>query len=151
MSESSQSKSTLPALQQPPVRLEDQDLVQRRELLGRMHEDRKDLVRVAGVVRELAETFEVAQSSLAIVRRGLHWLALVGGAAALTFSVRTGRRAPVLLLTGLSLYLAQRWLSNPIRHEVVGTAAGSATSTLDSPVYRHPIAPASQPARPRAM
>lgn len=130
---------------------EDEDVARRRALLDRLHDDRQDLVRVAGVVRNLAERFEVAQSSLSMLRRGLHWLALAGGAAALTISVRTGRRTPVLLLTGLSLYLAQRWLSNPVRPELGRAAVGTGTSTLHPPVYRHAIAPVSKPARPQAM
>jgi hypothetical protein len=110
----------------PPARraitLEDEDAAKRRALLARLRDDRKDMVRVAGVVRDLAETFEVAQSSLAILRKSLRWLALAGGVAALTVSMRTRRRPPVLLLTGLSLYLVQRWLSHPVRHGLATAA-----------------------------
>lgn len=122
--------------------VEDDDAARRQALLGRLRDDRRDLVRIAVVVRELAETFEVAQGSLAIIRRSLRWLALVGGVAALTLSLRTGRRPPALLLTGLSLYLVQRWLSHPVRRElaaatqpvVVGPVAASS-------VRRYEIAP----------
>jgi hypothetical protein len=140
----------------PPIKPEDEDAAQRRVLLAKLVDDRKDLVRVAGAVRELAETFEVAQSSLAMLRRSLRWLALLGGVAALTASMRSGRRPPVLLLTGLSLYLAQRWLSHPVRdglatsaHPVwVGSARAAARPPL-APSRRPALAPA--PARPRAV
>ena len=92
------------------------DEAKREALLAKLRDDRKDLERVAGVVRDVAETFEVAQHSLAILRGSLRWLALVGGVAAVTMAVRTRRRPPALLLTGLSLYLVQRWLAHRVRH-----------------------------------
>ncbi|MGH8515935.1 MAG: hypothetical protein ACREUE_00605 [Panacagrimonas sp.] len=150
-----------PVMRPSEVRLEDEDEARRFALLGRLHEDRQDLVRVAGVVRELAETFEVAQSSLSMLRRGLHWLALAGGAAALTLSLRTHRRPPALLLTGLTLYLVQRWLSRPVRHgpasathPVVGGSSPAARIAISPfatpPPPRRAIAPAPVPARPHA-
>ncbi|MCC2658072.1 MAG: hypothetical protein K0Q76_3180 [Panacagrimonas sp.] len=132
--------SAQPVASSPGTALDD-DTSRRRELLGKLRDDRQDLVRVAGIARDLAETFEVAQGSLVIMRRSLRWLALIGGVAALTVSVRTGRRPPALLLAGLSLVIAERWFSHPVRRElaradrpvVVGPAAAS--------VRIHPIAP----------
>lgn len=96
----------------------------RRVLLERLRDDRQDLVRVAGAVRELAQTLEIAQSSLAVLRRALGWLALVGGAATLVLSLRHARRrTPALLLTGLSLVLVRRWLSHPARDDRAVAAA----------------------------
>ena len=104
----------------PGAPAQDEDAARRRELIDKLRDDRHDLVRVAGIARELAETLEVAQDSLSVLRRGLRWLALVGGVAALTVSVRTGRRPTALLLTGLSLVLVERWLSHPVRRELAG-------------------------------
>jgi hypothetical protein len=103
----------------PPARalVQDEDAAKRQALIGRLRDDRQDLVRVANAVRDLAETLEAAQGSLAALRRALRWLVLVGGVAALTVSVRTRRRPPALLLTGVSLVLVQRWLSPPARRE----------------------------------
>lgn len=122
------------------------DEAKREALLAKLRDDRKDLERVAGVVRDVAETFEVAQHSLAILRGSLRWLALVGGVAAVTMAVRTRRRPPALLLTGLSLYLVQRWLSHPVRHglataphPVIVGKAGPADAP--SPPHRGAIAP----------
>lgn len=130
------------------------DDAKRDALLAKLRDDRKDFERVAGVVRDVAETFEVAQHSLAILSRSLRWLALVGGVAAVTVAVRTRRRPSGLLLTGLSLYLVQRWLSHPVRQGlataahpvIVGSAAPAEPPSLPhrgaiapSPVRLHPV------------
>lgn len=121
--------------------IENPDAARRRALIGRLRDDRQDLVRLAHAMRELAETLEVAQGSLAILRRSLRWLALVAGVAALTVSARTGRRGSALLLTGLSLLLVQRWLSHPVRREL---------ATATHPVVVGPVAASHRPPRPIA-
>lgn len=117
MPESRQTEATA----QPP--LDDEDAAKRQALIGQLRDDRQDLVRVANVVRDLAETLEVAQGSLTILSRVLRWAALVGGVAALTISVRRRKPAPTLMLTGLSLFMAYRWVSHPVRHELVAPSA----------------------------
>ena len=134
-----------PVAAPPGANVDDADAVRRRDLLDKLRDDRQDLVRVAGIARDLAETFEVAQGSLAIMRRALRWLALVGGVAALTVSVRTGRRPPALLLAGLSLVLAQRWLSHPVRRELAGADRPVVVGPGAASVRIHPIAPPQPP------
>lgn len=84
----------------------------RQEILARVSEDRADLVRVANSVREIAETVEAAQTTLAFTRRSLRWLLLAGSAAALTVWITSarGRRPPSALVVGLSMPLLRRWL-----------------------------------------
>ena len=89
-------------------RSEADDDPRRRELIGRLSEDREELMRAAGAVRE---KLAVAQDSLAFVRQGMRWLLMFGGLAAVAVSISKGRRPP-LLLTGLSLFLVQRWVSS---------------------------------------
>jgi hypothetical protein len=103
----------------------DEDARARQQLIGRLRDDRQDLVRVAHAARELAETLDAAQGSLAVLRRTLRWLTLVGGVAAITWSVRSRRRPPALLLSGVSLYLLRRWLaaSPPPRRPIASGAA----------------------------
>jgi hypothetical protein len=137
------------------IPLDDDDEAKRRALLAKLRDDRKDLVRVAGVVRDLAETLEVAQNSLAMLRGSLRWLALAGGVAALTMSMRARRRTSVFLLTGVSLFLVQRWLSHPVRHGLATSShpvvVGHSAATMPSPLSssgRNAVTPPS--ARPGA-
>lgn len=106
----------------------------RRELIGRLSEDREELMRAAGAVRE---KLAVAQDSLAFVRRGVRWVLVFGGLAALAVSIRNGRRPP-LLLTGLSLYLLQRWLSSRRAPQAATTrpALGDARKREAVRIYR---------------
>ena len=64
------------ASRSPSTPTNDADDPHRQELLGRLHEDREELVRAAGAVRR---KLSVAQDSLAFVRQGMRWLLVVGG------------------------------------------------------------------------
>lgn len=132
----------------PPA--DDDDQTKRQALLGRLRDDRQDLVRVAGAVRDLAETLEVAQSSLAHLRRALHWVALVGGVAALTVSVRTRRRPPALVLVGISLYLARRWLAHPTRAKLASARPLPVVGPLAARDRRPAIVPVTAARSPAA-
>lgn len=86
------------------------DAIKRRLLLEKLRDDRADLVRVAHTVREIAETVETAQITLAFSRRSLRFLLLAGSAAALTLWLTNGRRSRAALYACLSMQVVRRWL-----------------------------------------
>ena len=90
--------------------LSDPEAVRRRLLLDKVRDDRADMVKVVNAVREIAQTVEVAQSTLAMTRRSIRWLLLAGSAAAFTLWLTNGRRPRSALLAGLSMQAFHRVL-----------------------------------------
>ena len=123
---------TPPGQEQAPALVS--DAMKRQLLLEKLRDDRADLIKVATKVREIAETVETAQITLAITRRGLRFVLLAGSVAALTYWITNGRRSHSTLFAGLSMQVLHRWLK-PTR----GRAAPSQK--------KHPPAPASRRAR----
>ena len=106
----------------------DPEAMRREALLEKLRDDRADMVKVATVVRELAQTVEVAQNTLALTRRSLRWLLLAGSAAALTVWLTNGRRPHRALFAGLSMQALHRLL-RPGRDRVPAPAALPAPRT----------------------
>ncbi len=106
----------------------DPEALARQLLLSKLSDDRADLRRVANSVREIAQTVEAAQSTLAITSRTLRWLLLAGSAAAFALWLSDGRRPSSALMAGLSMQLLRRWLRPASR-----TVAPGSTRRLPAP------------------
>lgn len=86
------------------------DQLARHRLLEKLRDDRADLVLMANKVRDIAQTVETAQATLAFSRRALRFLLLAGSVAAFSLWLSNGRRPRSALLAGVSMHVIRLWL-----------------------------------------